>query len=123
MNEKRKIPFVTLDAGDKSYMLRLTAGAAIRLEERLGCSVYAAIERLTEMRVVTEFLYALLEGFNPEITKSGACLIYDEFINSGGSLYKMNAVIEKALDCSGFFDCGEGTPQQQSSAPSCTGEC
>ncbi len=123
MNEKRKIPFVTLDAGDKSYMLRLTAGAAIRLEERLSCSVYTAMGRLTEMTVVIEFLYALLEGFNPEITRSGACMIYDEFISGGGSLRKMNGIIERALDCSGFFDCGEAVPQHQSTAPSFTGEC
>lgn len=111
MTEKR-IPFVTFDTGDKSYMLRLTAGAAIRLEERLSCSVYSALERLTEMTVVIEFLYALMEGFNPEITRNTVCMIYDEYINSGGSLRKMNQIIEKTLDCSGFFDCGEDVPQQ-----------
>lgn len=114
MEEKRKLPFVTLNVGDKNYMLRLTAGAAIRLEERLSCSVYGAMERLTEMRVVIEFLYALMEGLNPEITRNTVCMIYDEYISGGGSLRKMNTIIEKALDCSGFFDCGEDIPQGQS---------
>ncbi len=111
MDEKKKIPFITLDAGGKSYMLRLTAAAAIGLEERLSCSVYSGMERLNEVTVVIEFLYSLMSGFNPEITRSAVCMIYDEFITEGGSLRKMNGIIERALDCSGFFDCGEDTPQ------------
>lgn len=110
MKNTQKIPFYTLTVGDKSYMLRLTAGAAVRLEERLGCSVYEGVGRLSEVTVVTEFLYALLEGFSLEITKNGVYMLFDEYISEGGTLRQLNGIIEEAMERSGFFDCGAQLP-------------
>lgn len=110
---EKKLPFVTLETGGKSYMLRLTALSAIELEKSLSCSVYGGMERLSELKVVIEFLYALLKSFDPDITRSTVCMIYDDYISEGGSLRKMNNIIEKALDCSGFFDFGEDIAQQK----------
>ena len=40
MNEnKAALPYTELPAGDRTYLLRLTALSAARLEERLGMSV------------------------------------------------------------------------------------
>lgn len=114
MEGNRKIPFYSLEIGGKSYMLRLTAGAAVRLEERLGCSVYEGAKRLNEITVVTEFLYALIEGFMPEITRSCVYLLFDEYINEGGTVRKLNNIIAQVLDRSGFFDCGGEAKQQES---------
>ncbi len=113
MEEKKNIPFTLLTAGGKDYMLRLTAGAAIRLEERLGCSVYNGLKRLDEVTVMIEFLYALTESFSPDFSRSSAALLFDDFINEGGTLRKMNSVILEAMDRSGFFDCGETMKQPQ----------
>ncbi len=109
--EKTGLPYTDLKVGEKNYMLRLTAGSAIRLEERLGCSVYEGAKRLTEMKVVIEFLYALIESLSPEITRNAVCLIYDEYVTEGGTLRKLNEIIAKALECSGFFDGGQAAPQ------------
>ena len=95
-------------------MLRLTAGAAIRLEQRLGGSVYGGLKRLDEITVVIEFLYALIEGFSADFSRNSAALLFDDFINEGGSLKKMNAVICEAMERSGFFDCGEAEKAPQS---------
>ncbi len=113
MEEKKNIPFVPLTVGGRDYMLRLTAGAAICLEERLGCSVYNGLKRLDEVTVMIEFLYALIQGFSPDFSRSSAGLLFDDFINEGGSLRKMNSIILEAMDRSGFFDCGEAMKQQQ----------
>lgn len=114
MSNTNKIPFYTLTVGGKSYMLRLTAGAAVRLEERLGCSIYEGIEKMSHITVVTEFLYALIESLTPEITKNTVYMLFDEFISEGGSLKKLNGIIAEALERSGFFDCGDASPQEQS---------
>lgn len=114
MEDKRNIPFTLLTVGGKDYMLRLTAGAAIRLEERLHGSVYSGLRRLDEVTVVIEFLYALAEGFAPDFSRSAAAVLFDDFINEGGTLKKMNAIICEAMERSGFFDCGERAIQQQS---------
>lgn len=114
MENKNSIPFALLTVCGRDYMLRLTAGAAIRLEERLGGSVYSGLKRLDEVTVVIEFLYALAEGFFPDFTRSAAALLFDDFINEGGSLRKMNGIILEAMERSGFFDCGETVKQPQS---------
>lgn len=106
-----KMPFYTMTVGGRSYMLRLTAGAAVRLEERLGCSVYEGMKRLGEMRVITEFLYAMIESFSPETTKNGVYMIFDEYITEGGSIRKLNNIIAEVMECSGFFDLGDGGEQ------------
>ena len=114
MEEKNAIPFKTLTVGDRDYMLRLTAGAAIRLEERLGGSVYSGLKRLDEITVVIEFLYALIEGFSSDFSRASAALLFDDFITEGGSLKKMNGIICEAMERSGFFDCGEAEKPPQS---------
>ncbi len=110
--EQNRLPYTDFSVGGKNYMLRLTAKSAVRLEERLGCSVYEGAKRLTEMRVVMEFLFALIESLSPEITKNSVYLLYDEFVTEGGTLRGLNAVIAEALERSGFFDGGaERAPQ------------
>ncbi len=103
----KRIPFYTFTVGEKSYMLRLTAGAAVRLEERLGCSVYEGMKRLDEITVAMEFLYAVVESLSPEITRNGVYMLFDEYITQGGTLKKLNGIIAEVMECSGFFDTGE----------------
>ena len=110
----KKIPFFTFEAGGKSYMLRLTAGSAVRLEERLGCSIYDGLSKMSSVTVVMEFLYALIESLTPEITKNVVYHIFDEYISEGGTLKQLNGIIAEALDRSGFFDTGDSTEPPQS---------
>lgn len=114
MEEKKNAPFALLTVGGRDYMLRLTAGAAMRLEERLGSSVYCGLKRLDEVTVMIDFLYALTEGFMPDFSRNAAALLFDDFINEGGTLRKMNGIILEAMDRSGFFDCGEAAKPPQS---------
>ena len=109
--KKQKIPFYTLTVGGKSYMLRITAGAAVRLEERLGCSVYEGMKRLSEITVATEFLYAAVESLSPEITKNAVYMLFDEYITEGGTLRMLNGIIAEVMERSGFFDCGDEAAQ------------
>lgn len=100
------LPYTDFTVNGRSYMLRLTAFSAVKLEERLGCSIYEGAKRLSEIKVAVEFLFALIEGFRPEITRSEVYTVFDDYISEGGTLRGLNGVIAKALEASGFFDMG-----------------
>ena len=109
---KTRLPYTELNVGGKVYLLRLTALSAVRLEERLGMSVYDAVERTGEVRIVSELIYALIEGLRPEFTKQDAYSLIDDYISEGGTLISLNGIIAKALGVSGFF--GEASAPQES---------
>ncbi len=106
-----KLPYTELEAGGKTYLLRLTALSAARLEERLGMSVYKALERADEVRIMAELLYALIEGLRPEFTKQDTFAVIDDHISSGGTLASLNNIIAKALEISGFFGQAPAAPR------------
>ena len=113
MNEKKaRLPYIEMTVGGKIYMLRLTALSAARLEERLGISVYKALERCDEIRIAAELLYALIESLKPEFTKQDAFAFIDDFISEGGTVTSLNGLIAKALENSGFF--GQASPVPES---------
>lgn len=107
----RKLPYTELEAGGKIYLLRLTALSAVRLEERLGMSVYKALERADEVKIEAELLYALIEGLRPEFTKQETFTVIDDYISGGGTLASLNSVIAKALEMSGFFGQASAAPR------------
>jgi|GEM_PF-1642203 len=106
-----KLPYRELEAGGKIFLLRLTALSAARLEERLGMSVYKAIERTDEVKIIAELLYALIEGLKPEFTKQDTFDVIDDYIAEGGSLAALSKEIAEALEISGFF--GQASPVRQ----------
>jgi len=107
-----KLPYKELQTGDKIYLLRLTALSAARLEDRLGMSVYKALERTDEVNIIAEMLYALIEGLRPEFTKQDTFGVIDDYISGGGTLASLNREIGEALEISGFF--GQASPVSQS---------
>lgn len=110
---KTGLPYAELNAGGKIYLLRLTALSAVRLEERLGMSVYEAVGKTDEMKIVSELLYALIEGLKPEFTLRDTYTVIDEYISKGGTLRSLVCVIAEALKISGFF--GQDSDVQENS--------
>lgn len=107
------LPYTDFTVNGRSYMLRLTAFSAVKLEERLGCSIYEGAKRLSEIKVAVEFLFALIEGLRPEVTRGEVYTVFDDYISEGGTLRGLNGVIAKALEASGFFDMGgESSPPE-----------
>ena len=112
MNDSEiRMPYTELNAGGKTYLLRLTALSAARLEERLGMSVYKALERTDEVKIIAELLYALIEGLRPEFTRQQIYDVIDDYISGGGTLASLNTEIGKALEISGFF--GQASPASE----------
>ena len=106
--EKTALPYTELSVGEKIYLLRLTALSAVRLEERLGMSVYGAAEHIDEMKVMSEFIFALVEGYRPEFTKQDTYALIDDYISEGGDLRTLAEKIAEALRISGFFGGASG---------------
>ncbi len=112
MSENRlKLPYTELEAGGKTYLLRLTALSAARLEERLGMSVYKALERADEVKIGAELLYALIEGLRPEFSRQDTYTVIDDYISGGGTFASLNGEIAKALEISGFFGQAPAVPR------------
>jgi len=107
----RNLPYAELNAGGKIYLLRLTALSAVRLEERLGMSVYEAVGKTDEMKIISELLYALIEGLKPEFSLRDAYSVIDEYVSGGGTLRSLVNVIAEALKISGFFGQDTGAPE------------
>ena len=104
MEEKKiELPYKVFNTGDKTYLLRLTAASAVRLEERLGCSVYEAVERMSEISVMSEVLFALIESARPEFRKAEVFGLIDEYLAEGKTIERLNSEIGEALRLSGFF--------------------
>ena len=104
MSENRiRLPYTELSAGGKIYLLRLTALSAVRLEERLGMSVYKALERTDEVKMIAELLFALIEGLKPEFTKQDVYAVIDDYISEGKTIASLDREIAEALKNSGFF--------------------
>ena len=108
---ENKLPYAELSAGGKIYLRRLTALSAVRLEERLGMSVYEAVGKTDEMKIVSEILYALIEGIKPEFTLRDTYTVIDEYISGGGTLRSLVCVIAEALKISGFFGQDTAAPE------------
>ena len=102
-NNTLSLPLTELSAGGKIYLLKLTALAAVRMEERLGISLYDIIRRSDEVKMTAELLYTLIESSRPEFTKAEVYDVMDDFISGGGTLKELNTVIAEALGNSGFF--------------------
>lgn len=112
MQEKNiSLPYTELSAGGKRYLLRLTALSAVRLEERIGMSVYNALVRTDEVKIISELVFALIEGLKPEFTKQDAYAVIDDYISEGGTLVSLNKEIAEALKRSGFFAADIPAPQ------------
>ena len=99
----KRLPYTELTVGGKTYLLRLTSLSAIRLEERLGMSVYDALGKTNEMKILSEMIYALIESLRSEFTRADTYSLIDDFVSEGGTLLSLAHIAADALKISGFF--------------------
>lgn len=95
--------FKTFTVGETEYKLRLTTSFAIELENKLGCGVLEGLGRISELRVLTLYLWACLQPLNSGVTQSTVNGIYDTYIDNGGSLEDAIDVIMDVMTVSGFM--------------------
>lgn len=106
--------YITFEAGNTSYKLRLSTRNIVLLEKQLGCnplgifgSNYDAVPQVT---VMVAILHASLQQYNHSITLNDAYDIFDAYLEDGHSTVDFIPVIMDIYKASGLIpkDAGEG---------------
>lgn len=97
-------PYVLLKVGDTDYRLRISTSAAIELEDKLNCSVVDGLNRMTEMRVLSKYIYAAARQLNDNIKSEGDALdLIDEYTMQGNNIESLFDVMLDVMECSGYI--------------------
>jgi len=97
-------PYVLLKVGDTDYRLRISTSAAIELEDKLNCSVVDGLNRMTEMRVLSKYIYAAARQLNDNIKSEGDALdLIDEYIMQGNDIEDLIDTLLDIMECSGYI--------------------
>lgn len=97
-------PYVLLKVGDTDYRLRISTSAAIELEDKLNCSVVDGLNRMTEMRVLSKYIYAAVRQLNDNIKSEGDALdLIDEYTMQGNNIESLFDVMLDVMECSGYI--------------------
>lgn len=96
--------YVLLKVGDTDYRLRISTSAAIELEDKLNCSVVDGLNRMTEMRVLSKYIYAAARQLNDNIKSEGDALdLIDEYTMQGNNIESLFDVMLDVMECSGYI--------------------
>lgn len=87
-----------LKIGEKSVELRFTARRAAALEADLGEGLLAGLSKSDRVSVAAKYL-----SRGADISLDEAYDLYDEYIESGGTLEELNEVIVEGLQNGGFL--------------------
>lgn len=97
-------PYVLLKVGDTDYRLRISTSAAIELEDKLNCSVVDGLNRMTEMRVLSKYIYAAAKQLNDNIKSEGDALdLIDEYTMQENNIESLFDVMLDVMECSGYI--------------------
>ncbi len=101
--------YYTLKVGEKSYNMRLTAGAIMSIEKKLGRPLFTALEHIQENMVetITTILWGALQPMNAGFTMEKAVELFDDYIDEGHSIEELMQEINALFEISGFFKRGQ----------------
>jgi len=101
--------FNTITIGETEHKLRLTTGAVMSIEKKLGKSMLTALENVEENMVETlvTILWGALRPFNKDITFEKAVDLLDDYFDDGNSLEQLMGEMNSLLETSGFFSKGQ----------------
>lgn len=101
--------FYALTVGGEEYKLRLTAGAIMQIEKKLGKSLFNALEHIQDNMVetVTTIIWGAMQPLNAGFTIDKATMLFDEYIDEGHSIEELMQEINGLFEASGFFRKGQ----------------
>ena len=99
----------TLTIGGEEYKLRLTAGAIISIEKKLGKSLFAALEGIQDNMVETiaTIIWGAMQPLNANFPYEKAVGLFDQYIDEGHSIEDLMQEINALFEASGFFKKGQ----------------
>jgi len=101
--------YYTLTVGGKEYRMRLTAGAIMSIEKKLGKSLFAALEGIQDnmIETIAAIIWGAMQPLNANFPFEKAIELFDEYIDEGNSFEDMMQEINAMLKASGFFKRGQ----------------
>jgi len=101
--------YYTLTVGGKEYRMRLTAGAIMSIEKKLGKSLFAALEGIQDnmIETIAAIIWGAMQPLNANFPFEKAIELFDEYIDEGNSFEDMMQEINAMLKASGFFKKGQ----------------
>lgn len=99
----------TLIVGNEEYKMRLTAGAIMQIEKKLGKPLFKALENIQENMVetITTILWGAMQPLNAGFTQEKASALFDEYVDEGHSIEELMQEINSLFEVSGFFRRGQ----------------
>ena len=101
--------FYTMTVGGEEYKLRLTAGAIMSIEKKLGKSLFAALEGIQDNMVetITTILWGAMQPLNANFPFEKAAGLFDQYVDDGHSIEELMLEINALFEASGFFRKGQ----------------
>lgn len=100
-------PFYRLTAGEKEYKLKLTTATKIEVEDRIGCSLLEALDKLAYTKVFAVTLWGALQKYQANMTLPKTYELIDALEAEGFTLEDRADTFLGIMKVSGFF-----TPEQ-----------
>lgn len=97
------VPFHVLQVGEKEYKLKFSAAAAVETEKRLKFSLMDVLSKIDSVTVQIAVLHGALQKYQHDITYSMAENIYEEYLDSGKTVFDFAEVIMEVYAVSGFM--------------------
>lgn len=106
--------YTTLNIGEKEYKLRLTTGAMVELEKKLGKNPLVMIAdvgkgNMPKLEEAMLILHYSLIKFQANMKLEDTYNLYDEFVDDGKTFSDLIHVLVDALSVSGYFRKKENT--------------
>lgn len=100
--------YTTLKIGDEEYKLRLTTGAMVDLEKKLGKNPLVMIAEagkgsMPKLEEAMFILHYSLIKFQPNYKLKDTYNLYDRFVDDGQTFSELIHVLVDALSVSGYF--------------------
>lgn len=104
MSEKKlRKPYAPWVIGEETYRLKLSAGATVDLEQRLGKGIMSAMADITSVKTQTMFLWAALQKYHHGIDLAATYALYDQYLDDGAGYEGVVQLIMEVLRASGFI--------------------
>lgn len=101
--------FYTMMVNGEEYKMRLTAGAIMQIEKKLGKPLFKALETIQENMVetITTIIWGAMQPLNAGFTMEKATALFDDYIDDGHSIEELMQEINGLFEASGFFKKGQ----------------
>lgn len=101
--------FYTMTIGGEEYRMRLTAGAIMSIEKKLGKPLFKALETIQDNMVetITTILWGAMQPLNAGFTQEKAMALFDDYVDDGRSVEDLMQEINGLFEASGFFKKGQ----------------